>query len=220
MLFRSDDVVMQEKDENTTVTWGDYQHLRHHLTGAIEKQAKTITSGFHDDLDGLHERLGTTEDNVTAMQQQLATLQTSINTLQATVETMRTTVDQHFQQYDDAYGEHDGSMAGDNQPQAPHGRGLGAGRGNMPLHGRGFAPLGRGAQRVAQQANPFDALSKPKFQIPSFEGSSGPDEYLDWEIKMDKLWRLHECTEERKVKLAASEFEGYSLRWWDAIVKH
>ena len=26
---------------------------------------------------------------------------------------------------------------------------------------------------------------------------------------MDKLWRLHDCTEERKVKLAASEFEGY-----------
>ncbi|KAK1608006.1 hypothetical protein QYE76_031679 [Lolium multiflorum] len=32
---------------------------------------------------------------------------------------------------------------------------------------------------------------------------------------MGWLWRLHDYTEDRKIKLASSEFDGYALRWWD-----
>ena len=31
---------------------------------------------------------------------------------------------------------------------------------------------------------------------------------------------MHDYTDERKVKLAASEFDGYALRWWDSIVQN
>jgi hypothetical protein len=31
---------------------------------------------------------------------------------------------------------------------------------------------------------------------------------------VEKLWRLHEYTEELKVQLASSEFEGLALIWW------
>jgi hypothetical protein len=30
---------------------------------------------------------------------------------------------------------------------------------------------------------------------------------------------LHDDTEDRKIKLASSEFDGYALRWWDSIVR-
>jgi hypothetical protein len=31
---------------------------------------------------------------------------------------------------------------------------------------------------------------------------------------------LHAYTEDKKVKLASSEFDGYALRWWDNIMQH
>jgi hypothetical protein len=34
---------------------------------------------------------------------------------------------------------------------------------------------------------------------------------------VEKLWRLHEYTEERKVQLASSEFEGLALIWLDHV---
>jgi hypothetical protein len=37
-------------------------------------------------------------------------------------------------------------------------------------------------------------------------------------LKKEKLWRLHDYTEDKKIKLASLEFDGYALRWWDSIV--
>ena len=120
--------------------------------------------------------------------------------------------------------------------QAPHepvvagqdgGRGNG-GRGGghataMPV-GRGFAPLG--ARRrfdndaFAQPANrDDDGLGKPNFTVPKFVGSTDVEEYLNWELKVEKLWRMHEYTEDRKIKLASSEFDDYALLWWDNFVQ-
>ena len=129
-MYISDEVVMQEKEDATTVTWSDYQHLRQHLLGAIKKEAQTLHKGFHTDLEELLGRVGTNEEHMITVQQQLANLQTSINTLQASVESMRTTNEQRFQNLEEAYGGDDGSIAGDNQNQnaAPHGRGIGAGQ--------------------------------------------------------------------------------------------
>ena len=38
-----------------------------------------------------------------------------------------------------------------------------------------------------------------------------------WELKIEKLWRLHDYPDERKIKLASSGLEGYALLWWDGI---
>ncbi|KAK1642677.1 hypothetical protein QYE76_060482 [Lolium multiflorum] len=64
-----------------------------------------------------------------------------------------------------------------------------------------------------------DGLGKPKFSIPKFEGGADVEEYLTWELKIEKLWCLHDYTEDRKVKLASSEFDGYALRWWDGVTR-
>jgi hypothetical protein len=45
------------------------------------------------------------------------------------------------------------------------------------------------------------------------------EDYLTWELWIKTLWRLHAYTEDKKVRHASSEFDGYALRWWDSILK-
>jgi hypothetical protein len=54
--------------------------------------------------------------------------------------------------------------------------------------------------------------------IPRFDGEGDVEDYLTWELKIDTLWHLHAYTEDKKIKLASSEFDGYALRWWDNIL--
>ena len=63
-----------------------------------------------------------------------------------------------------------------------------------------------------------DGLGKLKFSIPKFEGSIDVEEFLNWEMKIEQLWRLHEYTDDKKIKLATSEFDGYALLWWNGLV--
>src|SRR3954463_15563986 len=37
-------------------------------------------------------------------------------------------------------------------------------------------------------------------------------------MKIEQLWRLHEYTDNKKIKLASSEFDGYALLWWNGLV--
>lgn len=58
-----------------------------------------------------------------------------------------------------------------------------------------------------------------KIKFPSSHGKSDPDSYLDWELKIDQLFDVHEIADHRKVKLATLEFKDYALLWWDQNVK-
>ncbi|KAK1595174.1 hypothetical protein QYE76_026952 [Lolium multiflorum] len=90
----------------------------------------------------------------------------------------------------------------------------GAPRGHRP---RGWFPLGRNGRGQDEE----DGLGKPKFSIPKFEGGADVEEYLTWELKIEKLWSLHpNYSEDKKIKLASSEFDGYALRWWDSLVRN
>ena len=77
------------------------------------------------------------------------------------------------------------------------------------------------ARRVALENNrEDDGLGKPKFSIPTLIcDTEDVEEYLMWELKIEKLWRMHDYNEERKIKLASSGFEGYALLWWDGITR-
>jgi hypothetical protein len=150
---------------------------------------------------------------------------------------------QHRQHDDD--GEASVQVGGDaHAPDAhDHFAGQASGRGNGGRGGscagggqaggdRGFAP-----QRVRHQcddhnfAQPVhhdeDGLGKPKFTepdepkftMPKFMGSTDVEEYLNWELKVEKLWHMHEYMEDKKIKLASSEFDDYALIWWDNLVQ-
>jgi hypothetical protein len=175
--------------------------LRDHLTGVINRSTENIDA----DIQAIQMKVDATETTVNAMQTQVNGLQTSIQQLTTSVNGLRVAIEQRQHE---GHGDDD-SVQGDNLNVNGRGRA-------PPLQGRGFAQVGR-AQRVPLQDD--DGLGKPKFTIPRFEGSTDVEEYLTWELKMEKLWRLDGYTEDRKIKLASSEFDGYALRWWDSIVR-
>ncbi|KAK1633016.1 hypothetical protein QYE76_007331 [Lolium multiflorum] len=139
-------------------------------------------------VEEINQKLDATNTTVTTMADQMTDIQRTLRTLTMSVENLN----QHRQQHEDA-------------DEAP-------GRGDRV---RGWAPLGRNGRGQDEE----DGLGKPKFSIPKFEGGADVEEYLTWELKIEKLWGLHpHYTEDRKIKLASSEFDGYALRWWDRYV--
>ena len=50
-------------------------------------------------------------------------------------------------------------------------------------------------------------------EIPFF-GTNDPDEYLEWECKMDDYLKLHQLPSKVQVKCATSTFHNYALIWW------
>ena len=61
-------------------------------------------------------------------------------------------------------------------------------------------------------------LGNIKMKIPSFQGKSNPDVYLEWEKKVELVFDCHNYSEEKKEKLAAVEFIDYAIIWWDQII--
>ena len=211
-MSSSDEIVIQKKGDNDTVTWREYEALRDHLLGIFDRNASR-TDG---EIQGVRMQVTEITATVTNMQGQVTDLQTSIQQLTQSVNALRATVEQRQPV---GHGDND-SVQGENEdPFGVHANANA--NANAPGRGRGI-PNGRrppllGAQHVPLQED--DGLGKPKFSIPKFEGSTDVEEYLTWELKMEKLWRLHDYTEERKIKLASSEFDGYALRWWDNLVQ-
>ncbi|KAK1602327.1 hypothetical protein QYE76_048161 [Lolium multiflorum] len=198
-----------KKPDDTPVTWREYEALRDHLT----RQLRVNTETFDTEIQGVNLKVDEATTAINTVQTSMTTLQASMNTLTQAVHDIRTMVQQQPQQPFDE----DGSVNGDNaDAAAAQGMGRGVGRGLPRGVNRGFVEIG--ARRVPQQQD--DGLGKPKFSIPRFEGGTDVEEYLTWELKIERLWRLHpDYTEDRKIKLASSEFDGYALRWWDALVQ-
>ena len=62
-----------------------------------------------------------------------------------------------------------------------------------------------------------DNLGNLKLRIPPFHGKNDPDAYLEWEKKIELVFNCQQFTEERKVRLAATEYCGYAINWWEQI---
>ena len=54
-------------------------------------------------------------------------------------------------------------------------------------------------------------------KIPYFHGNSDPKTYLAWEKKVDFIFKCHNYSEDKKVKLVVVEFMDYALVWWDQL---
>ncbi|KAK1613311.1 hypothetical protein QYE76_036984 [Lolium multiflorum] len=161
------------------------------LRNEMRREFRIEDDGLMGEVQEINQKLDATNETATAMADQMTDIQRTLQTLQLAVENL---TNQQQQQDEDP----------DEVP----------GRGNRP---RGWAPLGRHGRGQDEE----DGLGKPKFSIPKFEGGADVEEYLTWELKIAKLWSLHpNYTEYRKIKLASSEFDGYALRWWDALVRN
>ena len=62
-------------------------------------------------------------------------------------------------------------------------------------------------------------LESIKMKIPSIQGRNDPDMYLEWERKVDLIFKCHNYSEDKKVKLASVEFCDYAIVCWDQFCK-
>src|SRR3954471_20120965 len=191
-------LVQQKKTDADLVNWAEYTALRSHLSRE-----------FGSRCDQLGYDLAATDAKIDKMQETLDFLSRS----------MQTMTQRHVQPADDAsvLGEDEADLAedasfadGDHhaaRPVQPNlqrnttpglllgGRGGGRGVGNFDRHED--QPLLR-ARRVVRQSDE-DGLGKLKFSISKFEGSIDVEEFLNWEMKIEQLWRL-QYTDDKKIK--------------------
>ena len=52
-----------------------------------------------------------------------------------------------------------------------------------------------------------------------FNGSNDPEEYLSWAFKIDKIFRLHNYDEEKKIAMASLEIKDYVLIRWEQVIE-
>jgi hypothetical protein len=63
-----------------------------------------------------------------------------------------------------------------------------------------------------------ERFDKLKFSIPKFDDGSDPEAYLTWDLKVDKIFRMHNYSKEKKMTMAALEFDDYALIWWEQLL--
>ncbi|KAK1641620.1 hypothetical protein QYE76_059425 [Lolium multiflorum] len=196
----SDNKIVNQENKNSAdiITWREYEALRNEM----RREFRTKDDELKSTVDEIKQTLDATNVTVTGLSDQMTDIQRNIADMRLAIENL--TAQQQQQQEDDE----DPELEDD----AHNARG--APRGHRP---RGWVPLGRNGRGQDEE----DGLGKPKFSIPKFEGGADVEEYLTWELKIEKLWSLHpHYSEDRKIKLASSEFDGYALRWWDSLVRN
>ncbi|KAK1601586.1 hypothetical protein QYE76_017259 [Lolium multiflorum] len=195
----SDNKIVNQENKNSAdiITWREYEALRNEM----RREFRTKDDELKGIVDEIKQMLDATNVTVTGLADQMTDIQRNIADMRLAIENL--TAQQQQQDDDD-----DHELADD----AHNARG--APRGHRP---RGWVPLGRNGRGQDEE----DGLGKPKFSIPKFEGGADVEEYLTWELKIEKLWSLHpNYSEDKKIKLASSEFDGYALRWWDSLVRN
>ncbi|XP_056850830.1 uncharacterized protein LOC130500129 [Raphanus sativus] len=80
-------------------------------------------------------------------------------------------------------------------------------------------------QQNQGDVNPFgrnertdNGLGGLKLKIPSFDGKNDPDAFLEWERKIELVFDCQNFSDIKKVRLAAAEFTGYAINWYDRVV--
>ncbi|XP_066316535.1 uncharacterized protein [Miscanthus floridulus] len=107
---------------------------------------------------------------------------------------------------------------------AAHGRGRGRGRRNDDSDESEDVDEDNhsqyhGGRRHHRRGNHEERFGKLKFTMPKFDGGSDPEAYFTWELKVDKIFRLHNYSEEKKLAMASLEFDGYALIWWEQLLR-
>ncbi|KAG2696948.1 hypothetical protein I3760_07G084100 [Carya illinoinensis] len=108
--------------------------------------------------------------------------------------------------------EHDYEDEGDGEDEEDLISEVGMGRHREVRRERGFRGNPRGRDGVDRD------LESIKMKIPSFQGRTDPEAYLEWEKKIELIFECHNYSEEKKVKLVVIEFTNYAIIWWDQLV--
>ncbi|KAK1581185.1 hypothetical protein Q3G72_003854 [Acer saccharum] len=99
---------------------------------------------------------------------------------------------------------------------------VGVGRFRRGMGGRGVR-YGNREDRYGNRGDRYgervdNNLGSIKVKIPTFQGKTDPEAYLEWEKRIELVFDCHEYSELKKVKLAAIEFTDYAIVWWDQLI--
>ncbi|KAK0587545.1 hypothetical protein LWI29_024676 [Acer saccharum] len=99
---------------------------------------------------------------------------------------------------------------------------VGAGRFRRGMGGRGVR-YGNREDRYGNRGDRYgervdNNLGSIKVKIPTFQGKTDPEAYLEWEKRIELVFDCHEYSKLKKVKLAAIEFTDYAIVWWDQLI--
>eukprot|EP00253_Pinus_taeda_P010245 PITA_10245 len=61
------------------------------------------------------------------------------------------------------------------------------------------------------------ASSKPKPELPTYDGSISIEVLLDWMSEMDKYFECEEVSEDHRVRFASTKLKGHAALWWDSV---
>ncbi|KAK1679626.1 hypothetical protein QYE76_040474 [Lolium multiflorum] len=162
-IYSGDEKIVNQENKNFAdlMTWREYEALRNEM----RREFRTQDYELRGTVQGISQKLDTTSETVNTMKDQMTDIQHTLQVLQMSVENLTN----QQQQEDEDLEPEDEAL----------GVGRGLGRGNR---GRGFAELGRRGRGLDED----DGLGKPKFSIPKFEGGDDVEEYLTWELKIEK----------------------------------
>ena len=99
---------------------------------------------------------------------------------------------------------------------------VGVGRFRRGVGGRG-ARYGNREDRYGNRGDRYgervdNNLSSIKVKIPTFQGKTDPEAYLEWEKRIKLAFDCHDYSELKKMKFAAIEFSDYAIVWWDQLI--
>ena len=72
-------------------------------------------------------------------------------------------------------------------------------------------------RRTRRERQEKESLKEVRVDLPHFHEKENVEVYLDWEMKVEKLFDCHRVSEERKVPLATQSFQGNAMYWWTAL---
>eukprot|EP00253_Pinus_taeda_P012323 PITA_12323 len=59
--------------------------------------------------------------------------------------------------------------------------------------------------------------SKPKIEIPMYEGRLNAEELMDWIRSIDQYFDYEEVEENKRVKFSVTRLKGHAAIWWDEL---
>ena len=64
------------------------------------------------------------------------------------------------------------------------------------------------------------ASSKPKVEVPMYEGNLNVEELMDWINYLNKYFDFEEIEDKKKVRYVTTKIKGHATIWWDELQLH